>query len=151
MIGAPTRFPAHCRMYAVLRDVGRPVEMKELAILACLSTHHAWTVSKDLHDCGLIHVAGWREVTVGGGHPAKLYAFGFGKDVPKPVRKDMKAIRRASYYKRKLILIKEHGYETWKRIKSSRAMGGSDRIVVDGKVIFQRKPPAFKGAKNAAV
>lgn len=150
MIGAPTRFPAHCRMYAILRDIRRPVEMKELAILACLSTHHAWTVSKDLHECGLIHVAGWREVTVGGGHPAKLYVFGFGKDVPKPARKDSKAIRRASYRKRKRAVVQAHGYETWKRIKTSRALGGSDKIVVDGKIIFQRKPPAFKQSQGVA-
>lgn len=149
MMGAPTRFPAHCRMYAVMRAIRRPVEIKELPELACVSAHHAWVVAKDLHECGLIHIAGWREVAIGGGHPAKLYAFGFGEDVPKPARKDSKAIRRNSYYRRKKAIIQSYGYETWKRIKASRALGGSDKIVLGGKIIFQRAAPVSKLSQGA--
>lgn len=144
MLGAPTRFTAHCRMYAAIRDIGRPVEIKELSVITHLSQPYAWLVARELHRCGLIHVAGWRAVTIGGGYPAKLWAFGYGVDVPKPAAKDVAESRRKSYHKRKKDITNAYGYDVWKRIEISRARGGSDRIVVDGRIIYQRVKPAIK-------
>lgn len=135
--GAPTRFTGQIRVWKALRDQG-PMEVKQLAQVACLSIKRTRECITDLHGCGLIHVYGWRPVTVCGGHPAKVWAFGFGKDKPQPPAKDVIEIRLACHHKRKSSWIEKYGIEIWRRVSRSRAKGGSDKIVIDGRCIYRR-------------
>lgn len=135
--GAPLRFTGHVRVWKTLRDQG-PMEVKQLAKAACLSIKRVRECITDLHECGLIHVAGWRPVTVCGGHPAKVWAFGHKADAPKPPAKDVIEIRLAGYHRRKQEWINQFGLDVWRRVSKSRAKGGPDRIVIDGRCIYQR-------------
>jgi hypothetical protein len=92
-----------------------------------------------LQQCGLIHISGWRKVGSGGGHPAKLWAFGHGNDAPKPPSVDAQKCRRESRNRRLQFITKQYGKDIAKRIFTSRGNGGADRVVIDGITIYQRK------------
>lgn len=135
----PTTFPGHCRMWRILRDLGRPAELMELADIGAMREWHAARILRYLHECGLIHVAGWRNVTVGGGYPAKLWAFGNADDVTRPKAENKTDVKRRSWHKRKKEWIEQYGKEVYQRIRTSSARGGPDQIVIDGKIIYRRR------------
>ena len=142
MKGRPVSMTSHCRIWRVMRDLARPAEAEELSALACVSRSRASAYLNELRDCGLVHISGWRPADPAtGGYPAKLWVFGFGVDKPKPERQSREkhnARQRAYWRKRKKEIISAHSVEVWRRISKSRNLGGMDRIVIDGRTIYQR-------------
>lgn len=138
MMGAPSRWPSHCRIYRVLRDASQPLMLAEIAKMACVSDHRAGRALIDLRGMGLCHIANWRR-TKGGGSPAALWCFGYGVDAPRPQPLDEQAVKRADYHARKARVTDTYGHAIWKRMRLSRRKGGPDLIVQDGSVIYRRK------------
>lgn len=144
--GRPMTCGSECAVFRYLRDHG-PAESTVIAD----AIHRAWKPTlaalNTLHACGLIHVAAWRPVTVGGGWPAKVWAFGYGEDAPRPPARDAKAIRRESWHRRRAHLAEQYGDEVARKIYRSRNNGGADRIVIDGRTVYERGKPFIKGAE----
>ena len=143
--GAPSRWPSHCRIYRLLRDSATPLDVQSIAAQAFCAIHTAHHAITDLRAMGLIHIRSWRRTVGGnGGHPAALWAFGYGKDKPKPKAFTMPECRIRHYHKRKNEIIDKHGLAVWRRVNRSRLEGGADKIVIDGQTVFQRKAPAIQ-------
>jgi hypothetical protein len=142
--GAPSRWPAHCRIYRVLREAKKPKTMTEVASLACVADQTAGRALKDLRALGLAHVADWQRSI---GYPAALWAFGFGVDTPRPDAEPVRAVRLRHYHKKKAEVIEQFGMEVWKRMRVSRNNGGADVIsTMDDGVIYRRRPVARAAA-----
>ena len=136
--GRPSKFPSHCRIYAYLKDHGM-AESTHIADGAHVSLDRTWAILRELRDCGLIHISGWRPVTIGGGYPAALWKFGYAEDAPRPPAEDKGVIRRRSQRKRYNELKKRYGSRITRKIVCSKSNGGADVVVVDGKIIYRRK------------
>jgi hypothetical protein len=110
---------------------------------------HTLRVLKDLRACGLVHVSSWRRQPDGQrGYPAKLWRFGHGVDAPMPKAKDMARSVRESYHRTRKRSIEQFGIEVTRKIFVSRKRGGIDRLVIDGKTVYERKTRRQWAAKN---
>ena len=138
-IGRPYSFGTECAVLETLKRSSTPLESIYIADKACRAWKSTVHALRNLHECGLIHIAGWRPVTIGGGHPAKLWAYGHAPDVQKPHPKDEKECRRASWHRRRSEIVKLYGKRVALKIFKSRNNGGADVVHVDGRVIYRRR------------
>lgn len=119
----------------------KPMTAKELSLLTGVGREGARHRLSVMHKAGVIHISGWRR---DGAHPpAKIFSAGKGRDAPKPTKVDnMTAIRN-----RQRKLTERYGEDNARKIMTSRADGGPDRIVIDGKVVYARGKP--RGGRRA--
>lgn len=97
---------------------------------------------RQMHKQGMAHIARWDRV---GAHPPKIvYGAGAGDDARKPAV----LTRLQSTRRRKRRLTEQFGEDRAKSIMTSRADGGPDRIVIDGRVAYERGKP--RGAPRKA-
>lgn len=92
---------------------------------------------------GMVHIARWNRA---GAHPPMI-VYGAGKhtDAQKPVV----LTRLQSTRRRKRRLVDKFGEDRAKSIMTSRADGGVDRIIIDGKIAWQRGVPRGQGKAKA--
>lgn len=140
--GRPISYGTECAAYAYLRDHG-PSESTHIADGIFRTWKTTCAALNILHECGLIHIKTWRPVTTGGGFPAKVWAFGYGEDAQRPKARDAKEIRRNCWHKRKADVTQKYGIEVARKIFKSRNQGGADRIVIDGRTVYQRGAPVI--------
>ena len=131
------------RIYNALRELGRGSN-EEISAKAFCGVKHTRKVLMDLRECGLVHIADYRKRDGVGGTRIHIWQFGPGEEHEKVVVKDHIQIRR----KRRRRLVSEYGVEIARRIIASRSKGGADRIVVDGKTVYQRGKPRGKYARS---
>jgi hypothetical protein len=132
-------FPSHCRIYRILASAAKPMLLAEITKLGCCDEHTAGRALNDLRSCGLVHICKWkRKGGDVGGAPLAMWQFGQAIDAPRPAALDLKACKRRHYHKRKDRIIQQFGDEVWNRIRVSRSQGGADKLVVDGKTVYQR-------------
>lgn len=146
-LGAPSRWPAHCRIYRVLRESKKQLVLLDIAKLACVADQTAGRALIELRSLGLAHIAKWRRTEGNtGGAPAAMWVYGYGVDAPKPTAYDEKTCKLRHYHKKKEKVIDRFGHDIWKRMRLSRREGGADVISKDGYVIYRRQPAAQKVA-----
>ena len=80
----------------------------------------------------MVYVKGW--VFEVGNHPAKVFALGNKKDVPKPA-KQKKSVCEKRFREN---LKARYGTNIACKMLRSRNNGGPDRIIVDGVTIYER-------------
>jgi hypothetical protein len=84
---------------------------------------------------GLVYIAAWDRYGDGqSGNMAPRYAIGNQADAPKPKRVSNKVAQR----NRAQRLREAYGSHIAWRMMESRHSGGADRIVIDGKTIYER-------------
>ena len=131
------------RIYNAMQEAGTATA-KEIAVTAHASATYTSQVLRWLRDCGLCHIHSRKSRKNAGGTRLIVWKFGQGEDAPKEeVVRDF----NASHRRRQARLIDQYGHETAIKILRSRANGGADRIVKDGKVIYQRGKR--RGTNNA--
>lgn len=98
---------------------------------------------RQMYRQGMAHIARWDRV---GAHPPRIvYGAGAGEDARKPAV----LTRQQSSRRRKRRLIDQFGELRAKSIMTSRADGGPDRIVIDGRVAYERGKPRGRPGKSA--
>ena len=113
-------------------------EAKVLAIDCFLPTRRTTEALLTLNALGLIHIASWRRCTLGG-YPAKVWRYGQGVNAEKPVAYP-KALRdKLSKEKRIRELAPVVGLSIAKRMFQARSNYGVERVVIGGKVFYERK------------
>lgn len=135
--GAPSRWPGHCRIYAVLKASRKPLSVAEIAGSVYLAEQSVSRILKDLRSMGLCHVKSRRRST---GWSLALWSYGYGIDAPPLEPIPQSTHRLAHYHRRKERIIEQFGIDIWKRINRSRTLGGAELLVVDGKRIYERGP-----------
>lgn len=98
---------------------------------------------RQMYRQGMVHIARWNRA---GAHPP-IIVYGAGKhtDAQKPVV----LTRLQSTRRRKRRLVDKFGEDRAKSIMTSRADGGVDRIIIDGKIAWQRGVPRGQGKAKA--
>lgn len=136
--GAPSRWPAHCRVFARMKQHRKPLLLAEVAALGCIAEQTAGRVLRELRECGLVHISKWKRSLDVGGAPLAMWKIGQGQDAPKPEPLGHRACNLRYWHKRKARVVETHGEEVWARMRVCRNQGGADRIVSGGKTIYQR-------------
>jgi hypothetical protein len=134
------------RVFNYLRDVG-PATCLELAEHCFVVPRHAQYCVTQLAELGLVHIGGWRRQFGAGARfrrPLAVWHFGYGKTACRVVDNSAKSARD----RRVKRLREEFGDEIASRILASRSNGGADRIVVDGRTLYERGKP--RGYRRAA-
>ena len=121
------------RIYETLKALGK-ASNQQISELALSGREYVRRVCVDLHECGLIHIAEYRRRSNRGGTRIVVWKFGPGRDAVKDVKRNHTEARR----RRENTLTEKFGIEITRRILKSRANGGPDQIVSDGRVIWKR-------------
>jgi hypothetical protein len=79
---------------------GGPLCVHDLAPNIFLCYGQAWRLIKDMHEQGMVHIAKWPLRRTPRATRVAAYAFGAGKDAPKPKR--LTSAQRQARYKSKL-------------------------------------------------
>lgn len=112
---------------------------RECAMALGMHETYASRLARNMRKEGLVHVDRWILRT---GQHIPVYAIGAGKDAPYPKPKTKLQIQRD----RKRRLEAQYGFEIANRIRATRREGGAERIVIDGKTVYQRGQPRGKKA-----
>lgn len=137
-----TTAPTALRLRARL-DSGGPATVKALSVDCHCSEHVARVHLSAMHKAGQIHIHAWLRATGVGGNFSQVWALGRGPDARRPT-----ATSKAQNYRAwRQRTIARYGPEIASRIFLSRRNGGADRIVVDGRVVYERgRRAAAEGA-----
>lgn len=124
-------------------DSAGPQTIADMADFMGCGHEYARMCLRQMHRQGMVHIHGWNRV---GAHPPRtVYAAGAGADAKKPpVLTRLQSTRR-----RKRRLTEQFGEDRAKSIMTSRADGGPDRIVIDGRVVYERGKPRGRGRAAA--
>lgn len=135
IIGLRQNTPAAMRMLERLQYVG-PATRWTMAKECHIDQYHAANIVRLMIRLGgLLHISGWSRPESGHGSYAPIYSIGPGANKPKP--KQLTATVKSR--NRRNSLIERFGDSLIaERICRSRRNGGADRIVIDGKTIYQR-------------
>lgn len=128
--------PAMKRILELMEsDNKRPVSDQDCAREAFCDRGVAKDCLNKLHDSGILRIAAYRRT---GSTPQAMYAFAMGKAdaVPPPPLTNAEKQR-----KRRVELKRKFGQYAW-RVHTSRNFGGAEKLVVDGKVVYVRRPKA---------
>ncbi len=147
--GAPARWPSHCDIFGYLRDQNRPIELKEIIARVGYSEHCTMRALRDLHDLGIIHIHSWKPAD-GGGYPAKLWKCWPGNDAKQPELVP-KRTSRMKWYRNKIEKMTNlYGSKVARKMVYSKACGGVDKIVIDGKTVYERQAKGGRPRRAAA-
>lgn len=147
--GAPSRWPSHCDIFGYLREQNRAIGLDELVKRVGYSEHCTQRAVRELHALGIIHIAKWRPAE-GGGFPAKLWKCWPRKDAEKPPLASKKQSRLKWYRKTVKTMTDLYGHSVARKVLTSRKYGGADKIVIDGKTIYERQPRSGRPARRSA-
>jgi hypothetical protein len=148
-LGAPSRWPSHCDIFGYLRTQTKPVELSEIIRRVGYSKHCSMRAVRELHALGVIHIAAWKPAD-GGGFPAKLWKCWPGNDAQKPALVAKRTSRLKWYHGKIKRMTDLYGREVARKMVYSKACGGSDKIVIDGKTVFERQSKGGRPARSAA-
>lgn len=129
------------KRYMLLLRKGHNTALK-MAMHTGSSTSWARKILRSLHTQGFAHISGWDRD--GSRPPVAIYAPGRGEDTPRPRKRTMREANAA----RKRKLADRYGEGIAKRILTPRKDGGPERIVVDGRTVWQRGKP--RGGRKVA-
>lgn len=137
-----TTSPTARRLCARLAS-GGPATVKALSIDCHCSEHVARGHLSAMHKAARIRIHAWLRATGVGGNYSIVWALGAAPDAPRPT-----ATSKAQNYRAwRLRTIARYGPEIASRMFRSRRNGGADRIVLDGRVVYERgRRTAAKGA-----
>lgn len=122
---------------------GGPATLKVLIIDCHCSDHVARQHLSAMYRAEQIHLHAWLRATGVGGNYSKVWAIGAGADAPRPTATSKAQNYRAWRHR----TIARWGAEIANRMFLSRRNGGADRIVVDGRVVYERgRRTAAEGA-----
>lgn len=138
-----TQSPGAKRIEDFLKRNG-PSEIPHIAEGAFVSLRHCLTLLSVMRKQGRVMVSRWRPTS--GGFPAKVFSLGFGPEPLRPPKGDKKLMRRQSYYRNKARWVDLLGEETAVRVL--RSMRKADNIVIDGKVVYQKRRRATVPTSN---
>lgn len=127
------------RMLSLLREGEQRADV--LASAAMCATEYAYRLMRLMKAENRIHVCDWVR-NGGGGAYTPVYRHGPGRNAIRPSPKTAAQIKR----ERRKRLIQAYGKALADRMLSSRRKGGADRIVLDGRVIYERRQPKQKQA-----
>ncbi len=136
--GRPLRWPSHCDIFGYLRDQNRPIELSELVKRVGYSEHCTMRAVRELHSLGVIHIHSWRQAN-GGGYPAKRWKCWPGKDAKQPALIPKRISRLKWYHGKIKRMTALYGEEIARKMVYSRTCYGADKIVIDGKTVFERQ------------
>lgn len=136
--GAPSRWPSHCDIFGFLRDEKRAIGIAEIVSRVGYSLHCTMRAINDLHKLGVIHIHSWKPAN-GGGFPSKRWKCWPGKDAKQPALIPRRTSRLKWYHGKIKRMTELYGEEVARKMVYSRNCYGADKIVIDGKTIFERQ------------
>jgi hypothetical protein len=112
--------------------------IKTLTVDACVSDGNARTLIGQMIAARVVHLSAWRTAAGLGGNHTQVYRLGPGREAKRPAARAKKVLYQ-EWRQRK---IEKYGREAAGAMLRSRSYGGAERIVIDGRTVYQRKAAA---------
>lgn len=115
-----------------------PCTIKTLCADCAVSDSGARPLLRQMARAGAIHLSAYLPTTGIGGMHTKLYSLGPGRAAKRPAPRGKKVL----YQEWRARKIAKYGPDIAGTMLRSRNNGGAERIVIDGRTVYQRRPAA---------
>lgn len=110
--------------------------IKTLCIDCATGENSARTLITQMHRAGVIHLRAYLPAVGVGGMHTLIYRLGPGRDAKRPKRRGKKEL----YQEWRARKVARFGREIAATMLRSRSYGGAERVVIDGRTVYQRRP-----------